>query len=379
MTTHPTPRSDETTYLLAGGGTAGHVNPLLAVADGLRSRASDAKVLVLGTREGLEARLVPERGYELLFVDKVPFPRRPDAAAARFPVRFGRAVAQVRAHIRERGVDVVVGFGGYASAPAYVAASRERVPYVVHEANAKPGLANILGARGARGAGTVFEGTPLRGSRVVGMPLRREIVDLDPAARRDAAAASFGLDPERPILLVFGGSLGARRLNEAFAAGWSAVTDAGWQILHAAGERNDVVDPGHPAYRIVPYLDRMDDAFAVADAIVSRAGAATVSEISALGIPAVYVPYAVGNGEQALNAASAVRAGAARMIPDAAFTADRIRGEIVPLLADADALARMRARAAGVGTRRGTENVIAMIDDALAVGRSRRPRRPRRP
>jgi UDP-N-acetylglucosamine--N-acetylmuramyl-(pentapeptide) pyrophosphoryl-undecaprenol N-acetylglucosamine transferase len=354
-----------TTYLLAGGGTAGHVNPLLAVADGLRARDPEATVLVLGTREGLEARLVPERGYELLFVDKVPFPRRPNGAAASFPARFRRAIAQVRAHIRERGVDVVVGFGGYASAPAYTAARRERIPHVVHEANARPGLANILGARSAAGVGIVFDGTPLRGARTVGMPLRREIADLDRAEAREDAAGRFGLDPQRPVLLVFGGSLGARRLNDALADGWSDVVAAGWQVLHATGERNDVADPGHPDYRVVPYIDRMDLAFALADAIVSRAGAATVSEISALGIPAVYVPYAVGNGEQALNASGAVRAGAARLIPDAEFTAQRLRTEVVPLLTDSAALARMEAATAGVGTRHGTENVIALIDEAL--------------
>ena len=143
-----------TTYLLAGGGTAGHVNPLLAVADGLRARGTGADVRVLGTAEGLESRLVPQRGYELLVVDKVPFPRRPDRAAAAFPSRFRRAVAQVRAHIATHEVDVVVGFGGYASAPAYVAARRAGIPFVVHEANARPGLANRLGAR--RAFGPVF-------------------------------------------------------------------------------------------------------------------------------------------------------------------------------------------------------------------------------
>ncbi len=354
------------TYLLAGGGTAGHVNPLLAVADGLRARDPAARVRVLGTREGLEARLVPERGYELLFVDKVPFPRRPNAAAARFPMRFRRAVTQVREHIRDSGAEVVVGFGGYASAPAYIAARRERVPYVVHEANAKPGLANILGARGAAAAGVAFEGTPLRGARVVGMPLRREIVDLDRAAKRAEGAAYFGLDAGRPVLLVFGGSLGARRLNEAFGEAWSSVTDAGWQLLHVAGERNDLVDPRHVDYRIVPYVDRMDLAFAVADLVVSRSGAATVSELSALAIPAVYVPYAVGNGEQALNAASAVTAGAARLILDAEFTADRVRSEVVPLLRDDAARERMARAATTVGTRRGTERVIELIDEAVA-------------
>lgn len=355
-----------TTYLLTGGGTAGHVNPLLAVADALRDGDPHADVLVLGTREGLEARLVPERGYELLFVDKVPFPRRPNGAAAAFPARFSRAIAQVRAHIRARGVEVVVGFGGYASAPAYVAARRERVPYVVHEANAKPGLANILGARGAAGVGVVFDGTPIRRGEVVGMPLRREIVDLDPGALRAEAAAAFGLDPARPVLLVFGGSLGARRLNETLAQSWGDIVGAGWQILHATGERNEVAGGDHPDYRVVPYLDRMDLAFALADAIVSRSGSATVAEVSALGIPAVYVPYAVGNGEQALNAGSAVRVGAARIIPDAEFTPDRVRADLVPLLQDAAALAAMRAAAATIGTRAGTENVVAMIRAALA-------------
>jgi UDP-N-acetylglucosamine--N-acetylmuramyl-(pentapeptide) pyrophosphoryl-undecaprenol N-acetylglucosamine transferase len=354
-----------TTYLLAGGGTAGHVNPLLAVADALRAREPDAQILVLGTREGLEARLVPERGYELLFVDKVPFPRRPNRAAAAFPARFRRAIAQVRRHLEDRGVDVVVGFGGYASAPAYVAARGARVPVVVHEANAKPGLANVLGARRAAGVGVAFAGTPIRGGRVVGMPLRREIVDLDRAARRAEAAAYFGLEAARPTLLVFGGSLGAQRLNEAFSGSWQDVLAAGWQLVHVTGERAQLPDPGAAGYALRPYVDRMDLAFALSDLIVSRAGAATVSEISALGIPAAYVPYAVGNGEQALNAASAVRAGAAILIPDAEFTADRVRSEIVPLLADETRRAAMTAAAASVGTRNGTENVVAMIDEAL--------------
>ncbi|GAB2515349.1 undecaprenyldiphospho-muramoylpentapeptide beta-N-acetylglucosaminyltransferase [Microbacterium petrolearium] len=354
-----------TTYLLAGGGTAGHVNPLLAVADGLRERSADDEVLVLGTREGLEARLVPERGYELLVVDKVPFPRRPNGAALRFPVRFARAVSQVRGHIRRHGVDVVLGVGGYASAPAYVAARRERVPFVVHEANARPGLANVLGARGAAAVGVAFAGTPLRGAEVVGMPLRPEIARLDRDARRAEALELFGLAADRPVLLVFGGSLGAKRINDAMAGAWRDIVDAGWQILHAAGERAGEVDAGGEGYVVVRYLDRMDLAFAAADVVLSRAGASTVSEISALGIPAVYVPYAVGNGEQRLNAAGAVGAGAAILIDDAQLTPARLRSELVPLLRDAGRLDEMRTAAARAGTREGTAHVIAMLDRAL--------------
>lgn len=358
-----------TSYLLAGGGTAGHVNPLLAVADSLRDRDADATVLVLGTREGLEARLVPERGYELLIVDKVPFPRRLNGQALGFPGRLARAVSQVRTHIRTHAVDVVVGFGGYASAPAYLAARREKVPYIVHEANAKPGLANRLGAAGSAGNGVAFAGTPLGSSQVVGMPLRREIVELDRAARRAEAAEHFGLDAARPVLLVFGGSLGAQRLNEALADSWNDVIAAGWQLLHVTGERSDLAAPEVSGYAMRRYVDRMDLAFSLADLIVSRAGSATVSEISALGIPAVYVPYAVGNGEQRLNAASAVGAGAAILLDDGSFTGDTVRAEIVPLLGDRERIATMAAAAGHVGTRTGTENVIAMIDRALGARR----------
>jgi UDP-N-acetylglucosamine--N-acetylmuramyl-(pentapeptide) pyrophosphoryl-undecaprenol N-acetylglucosamine transferase len=354
-----------TTYLLAGGGSAGHVNPLLAVADGLRARDPEAAVLVLGTREGLEARLVPDRGYELLFVDKVPFPRRPNGDALAFPGRFRRAIAQARTHIRERGVDVVVGFGGYASAPAYVAARREKVPVVIHEANALPGLANRLGARSAAAVGVAFDGTPLRDAKVVGMPLRREIVDLDAAGLRAEGAAHYGLDATVPTVLVFGGSFGAQRLNEAFAGAYQDILDAGYQLVHLTGDLREGVEADAAGYVTRRYEDRMDLAFALADVIVSRAGAATVSEIEALGIPAVFVPYAVGNGEQARNARAAVEAGAAVLIPDAEFTPDRIRSEVVPLLGDAARLETMRQAAVVVGTRAGTENLIGLIDEAL--------------
>ncbi|OAN38456.1 UDP-N-acetylglucosamine--N-acetylmuramyl-(pentapeptide) pyrophosphoryl-undecaprenol N-acetylglucosamine transferase [Microbacterium sp. H83] len=355
-----------TTYLLAGGGTAGHVNPLLAVADALRDRDASASVLVLGTAEGLESRLVPERGYELLIVDKVPFPRRPNRQALGFPQRLQRAIAQVRAHIREHGVDVVVGFGGYASAPAYMAARREGVPFVVHEANARPGLANVLGARRAASVGVAFEGTPLRRAEVVGMPLRAEVISLDRDATRAEAAEHFGLDASRPVLLVFGGSLGAQRLNEAFADSWADVLAAGWQLLHVTGERSELVDPEVPGYALRRYVDRMDLAFALADLVVCRSGAATVSEVSALGIPALYVPYSVGNGEQRLNAASAVAAGAAQLLDDATFDGDAVRRIVRPLLGDRPRLAAMAAAAGRVGTRTGTENVIALIDRAVA-------------
>ena len=359
-----------TVYLLAGGGTAGHVNPLLATADRLRERDPDATVLVLGTAEGLEARLVPERGYELLTVPRLPFPRRPNADLVRFPGRWRATVRAARAHVRERGVDVVVGFGGYASAPAYRAARLEKVPIAIHEANAKPGLANRLGARFTRFVGVTFAATKLSHSRVVGFPLRREIETLDRPARRAEGAREFGLDPRRPTLLVTGGSSGARRINDTVHGTVAELLGTGWQVLHLSGGLREAVDdPGLEGYHLLAYSDRMDLALAASDLAISRAGSATVSELAAVGLPAVFVPYPVGNGEQALNALDAIGAGGALVVADAAFTARWVLDELVPLLGDRARVAEMAARIATVGHRDGADR---MVDLVFAARDSRR-------
>ncbi|PZQ91706.1 MAG: UDP-N-acetylglucosamine--N-acetylmuramyl-(pentapeptide) pyrophosphoryl-undecaprenol N-acetylglucosamine transferase [Leifsonia xyli] len=355
-----------TVYLMAGGGTAGHVNPLLATADRLREREPEAEVLVLGTVEGIEARLVPQRGYELVTVPRLPFPRRPNADAVRFPARWKASIELTRGILRDRGVDAVVGFGGYAAAPAYAAAHREGLPLVIHEANARPGIANRYGARLTRRVGTVFAGTRIRGGRVVGLPLRREIEELDRFVARPAAIESLGLEAGRPTLLVTGGSLGARRLNEGISGAVDAVLGAGWQVLHITGDRAPVDDPGLRDYHLMPYCDRMDLAFAAADLAVSRAGSATVSELAALGIPAVFVPYAVGNGEQALNAREAVDAGGALLVADADFDADWVRGPFLRLLDDPALVADMAARIAATGRRDGADRLVDLIQEAVA-------------
>jgi UDP-N-acetylglucosamine--N-acetylmuramyl-(pentapeptide) pyrophosphoryl-undecaprenol N-acetylglucosamine transferase len=353
-----------TTYLLAGGGTAGHVNPLLAVADRIRDREPDATVLVLGTAEGLEARLVPQRGYELLIVPKLPFPRRPNAAALRFPSAFRRAVALTQKYIAERHVDVVVGFGGYASAPAYVAARRSGIPLAIHEANAKPGMANKFGALFTRHLGIAFSSTRMRGSQFVGMPLRREIEDLDRASARAEGMAFFGLDPAKPTLLVTGGSLGARKINATVSESVALLLGAGWQVLHIAGNKSEIEDPHLAGYTLMLYCDRMDLAIAVADLAVARSGAATVSELSAIGVPAVYVPYPVGNGEQRFNAKDAVDAGGALLVADADFTPEWVGSSLVPLLRNPTAIAEMAAASVRVGTRDGADRMVDLISAA---------------
>jgi UDP-N-acetylglucosamine--N-acetylmuramyl-(pentapeptide) pyrophosphoryl-undecaprenol N-acetylglucosamine transferase len=211
--------------VLAGGGSAGHVSPLLATADALRRLEPGLTVTALGTATGLEATLVPARGYPLELVPRVPVPRRPTPELLRLPGRLAGAVRVAGRALERVHADVLVGFGGYVSAPAYLAARRRRVPVVVHEANPRPGLANRLGARFAAHVATATDGVPLPRARTVGLPLRREIATLDRPARRAEGWALFGLDPDRPTLLVTGGSQGARTLNAA-AAGAAPVLAA---------------------------------------------------------------------------------------------------------------------------------------------------------
>lgn len=356
-----------TRYLLAGGGTAGHVNPLLAVADRLREEEPDAAVLALGTAEGLESRLVPARGYELLVVDRLPFPRKPNKAALLFPGNFRGLITRIEELIREHEIDVVVGFGGYVSAPAYLAARRAGVPIAIHEANARPGLANRLGSLFTRFVGITFPGTRLPHARVVGMPLRREIETLDRHALRAEAAQFFGLDPSKLTLLVTGGSLGAARLNDVVSMSGAAILGTGWQILHVTGEKSSLTTSELAGYHLLRYCDRMDLAFSVADCAIARAGSVTVSELTALGIPVVYVPLPVGNGEQKLNARGVVAAGGAWMVDNASFSPEWISRELVPLLQDRAELARMAARSLDFGVRDGAARMADLVRAALSA------------
>lgn len=354
--------------VLAGGGTAGHVNPLLAVADELRRRYPRVTITVLGTAEGLESELVPARGYPLVPVPRAPLPRRPTLDWFRLPGRLRRAVAVARSAAAQ--AQVVVGFGGYVSTPAYLAA-RGRVPVVIHEQNARPGLANRLGARWAAAVATTFPGTRLRGAQVTGLPLRPPVAALAQARSTDArqvrrsAAAALGLDPDATTLVVTGGSLGALSLNRALSDAAADLVAAGVQVLHLTGAGKDepvrAAVAGLSGYHVLAYLAEMEHALAVADLVVCRAGAGTVSELSALGIPAVYVPLPFGNGEQRLNAQPVVGAGGGVLLPDAELTGQWLRTTLVPLLQDTDRLAVMAAAARSVGTTEGAARVVDLI------------------
>ena len=355
-----------TSVVLAGGGTGGHIEPMLALADALRRRDETLRITCLGTARGMETRLVPARGYELRLIPPVPLPRRPTVDLLRVPGRVRRAVAETRALLTELSADVVVGFGGYVALPAYLAARRAGIPVVVHEQNALPGLANRIGARLAARVAVTVPGTPLHGGEHVGMPLRTAISSLDRAARRAEGRAEFGLDPDRPTLLVFGGSQGAARLNRAAVAAADDLTAAGIQVLHARGPKNtDVaVEPragGAAPYTIVDYLERMDLAYAAADLALCRSGAVTVAELAAVGLPAAFVPLPIGNGEQRRNAMPVVEAGGGLLVEDADLDAGWIREHLVPLLTEPDRLASLARHAAAAGARDADERLADMV------------------
>ncbi|WP_090353828.1 undecaprenyldiphospho-muramoylpentapeptide beta-N-acetylglucosaminyltransferase [Mycolicibacterium fluoranthenivorans] len=360
--------------VLAGGGTAGHVEPAMAVADALTELDPEVRITALGTARGLETRLVPERGYDLRLITPVPLPRKPSGDLVRLPWRVRNAIRETRAIFDETAADVVIGFGGYVALPAYLAA-RGRVPVVIHEANARAGLANRVGARSARRVLAAVPDPGLRHVEVVGVPVRASITALDRTALRAQARAAFGFDEDAVVLLVFGGSQGAQSINRAVAAAAKDLVGKGVSVLHAHGPKNTLDLPeltGPGKYVAVPYLDRMDLAYAAADLAICRSGAMTVAEVTAVGLPAVYVPLPIGNGEQRLNALPVVSAGGGLLVDDAELSAGFIAERVLPLLTDAESLRRMTAAAALAGHR---DAARAVAEVALEVARQGRTHR----
>jgi UDP-N-acetylglucosamine--N-acetylmuramyl-(pentapeptide) pyrophosphoryl-undecaprenol N-acetylglucosamine transferase len=360
----------EMRVVLAGGGSAGHIEPALALADALRHKDSGISVTCLGTERGLETRLVPLRGYELALIPAVPLPRSVSPELLTVPGRLAGAMHAAGGVLDRVGADVLVGFGGYVATPAYLAAKRHKVPIVVHEANPFPGIANRLGARLTSYVYTGHPDTKLRGGQYLGVPLRRQIADLDRFAVGDMARAQFRLRPDLPVLLVFGGSQGAVSLNRALAGAIGAINGAGVQVLHVTGPRNlnDIQPPsGSVPYVAVPYVDRMELAYAAADFALCRAGAMTCAELTAVGLPAAYVPLPIGNGEQRLNALPIVQRGGGMMVEDEELTADWIKGSLLPVLTDIDQVAAMSEAAAALGRRDADRWLAKAVIDIVAA------------
>ncbi|MFK8849171.1 UDP-N-acetylglucosamine--N-acetylmuramyl-(pentapeptide) pyrophosphoryl-undecaprenol N-acetylglucosamine transferase [Streptomyces sp. Ac-502] len=358
--------------VIGAGGTGGHIYPGLALADALRRAVPDAVVSFVGTERGLETRLIPQAGYRLHTVDMIPFD--PSLGAKRYllPAALLKSGAQCRSILRQQEAQVAVGMGGYPSAPVIVGARLAGLPSLVHESNAVPGRANKFAARLTPHIALAFDRSRAHltgGERAetVGMPLVGPLANLDRTALRERARRELGVPAGTRLLLVNGGSLGAARLTEAavgLAARYRTRTDlrllvkTGPAALEETRERL-VATGGAAVAEAVPYLDRMDLAYAAADLVVCRAGSATVAELATIGMPSVLVPYPHAPGDhQTHNARVLSDAGAAVLLPDAETTAERLDALVTPLLDDPARLAAM-GQAADPGTHARAADLLA--------------------
>lgn len=360
--------------VIAAGGTAGHVNPALALAQALE----DHDVSFIGTIAGFERDLVASAGLPFHAIEVRGFDRsRP---LGLIPVGWvaTRAVGTARKLLKEIAPRVVVGMGGYVSLPVTLAARSLRIPVVLHEQNIVLGLANRVSKRWARIVAVSFEETLSEAGRrgvLVGDPVSREVTHADRATERTRGMTRFGLDPARKTLLVFGGSLGARRINEA-AAGlegrWKGRRDR--QIVHILGRRSQEPDAssGEPSgdglvYRRVAFVERMVEAYAVADLAVCRGGATTVAEIAAMGLPAIIVPYPYHRDRQQERQGRVLeRAGAAILLDDAETTTERLGRMADDLLESTEVLERMSGAARKLARPDAARELARLVVEAAA-------------
>jgi UDP-N-acetylglucosamine--N-acetylmuramyl-(pentapeptide) pyrophosphoryl-undecaprenol N-acetylglucosamine transferase len=271
-----------------------------------------------------------------------------------------------------KGADLVIGFGGYVSAPAYLAAALTRTPFVIHEANARPGLANRLGALFTRYTAVAHpvESGSLKKSLLTGLPLKENIAGAYESAQsnwsgaRQAAKAALGFDEQAPLVFIFGGSQGSAAINEVITHSRQTLHDMGVNILHGVGARNDVPE-SNSGYKAVDYISDMATAYLAADLIIARSGAVTCAEVNTLGRYALFIPLPIGNGEQNLNAASLISQGRAEILPQALFTAEWMSQNMRRLLAQSSA-APISGSTIDIEA---TSKIVALMDYALSGGK----------
>jgi UDP-N-acetylglucosamine--N-acetylmuramyl-(pentapeptide) pyrophosphoryl-undecaprenol N-acetylglucosamine transferase len=381
---HPSPRDRteregaDTTAVrvaVAGGHSAGHIEPMMNFAYALSRLEPTAEITALGTVRGLDTTLIPARGYPLELIPPVPLPRGLDHGLLRMPGQLRNAVWAAGTVLDRLRAEVVVGFGGYVAGPAYLAARRRGLPIVVHEANARPGLANRLGARMTTSVFTAAPGVRLPHALAIGIPLRPAIAGLDRAASRDVARRRFGLRPDGPVLIATGGSQGAGTINDAVSGAAAALRRAGVQVLHITGAQHSVEVAGGdslaPPYVVVPYVEAMHFAYAAADFAICRSGAMTCAELAAVGLPAAFVPLPLRGGEQRLNATSVVAAGGAMLVDDADLDSAWIENTLIPVLIDPGRLAAMSARISEAGAPNADVVLARHVLTVLTQRRSR--------
>ena len=313
--------------VFVGGGTAGHVEPALAVANWIKEHKPDWKLQFVGTKNGLENQLVPQAGFELVHIPKVLMPRQLTPSTFIWPVKMLLATWQGIKICKN--ADLIIGFGGYACPPIYLAAAVLRKPIFIHEANAVPGWANKFGAPFAKQIFIAFSRAGLkvgrwRSAKLSGMPIRAEIIsttklkDDELLSKRNTQLEKWRLSSDKPTILVFGGSQGSRHINEAILQSLSAFTEKGVQVVHSVG-RDNPLPTRTENYLPLPYIEDMSSAYHAVDLVIARSGALTCAELAAVRKYAVLIPLPIGNGEQSMNAQDLQSDGAAIVIDDNKF------------------------------------------------------------
>lgn len=317
--------------LFAGGGTAGHIEPAWAVSEVWREKYPGDEIAFLGTKNGLEVTLIPERGGKLFLIPKVVAPRKLNFEAILFPIRLINSIIKTISIVKK--FDVVVGFGGYVAGSAYIAAAILRKPIVVHDQNAKVGLANRFGAIFTREIAVAYENSAISGAKVVGNPLKKEIVaaanQQDWLAARSAAKSKLNVSSN--LILVLGGSTGSQAINKVIAQSVRQNDFADCTVIHSLGKGNPLPE-STASYRPVGYIEDMATALLAADLVISRSGAIACSEFAALGKYALFIPLPIGNGEQALNADELVLAHKAEVLDQSKFDSDWLSMNLSRLL-----------------------------------------------
>ena len=323
--------------VFAGGGTAGHIEPALAVARLWRQNHPGDELQFIGTASGLENQLVPAAGFKLSHIPKVVIPRKLSPKLVKVPFTLSSSFLAARKLLK--GADLLIGFGGYVSAPAYLAAKSLGISFVVHEANARPGFANRLGARLSPycAISQPVESGALQSALVTGIPLREDVAAAlrksadDWTGARAKAKSALGFSSTDPLVLAFFGSQGSVALNQVIAQSLPSLLANGTQLLHAVGKLN-ALPPMQERYKSTAYIQDMATAYLAADLIISRSGAISCSEVNALGKYALFIPLPIGNGEQSFNANSLVSQGRAEVLQQNQFTPAWLKSDINRLL-----------------------------------------------
>ena len=325
------------TVVLAGGGTAGHVEPALAVARQWKVSHPHDRLVFLGTTTGLENTLVPAANFELHLIPRVRISRKPSPSWLKIPFDLISSVRASKKVIKD--ADVVIGFGGYVSAPAYLAAKMTRTPIVIHEANAKPGWANRLGSRFSQHLAVAHpvDSGRFENALLAGLPLRSDVSQAFIDSRtnweqsRREAKVRLGFPVDMPLIFIMGGSQGSVAINAVIASMVETFNEQGLSVLHSVGKLN-VLPEASGGYKAVAYVEDMADAYLAADVVIGRSGAVTCSEFRALGRYALFVPLPLGNGEQFVNAASLVADKRAEVVSQSNFTQEFLKNNIAGLL-----------------------------------------------